>query len=241
MKLLSSRRTFCVHHTTMHKFTVSLHSKPNTTIHICSAPHLWQNAIAVTWGWNGYRNKSTENRLWRKNSLAAPVGTRTSNITITCPALYHWALHVSLINLGYCAVTAFCVGDATLYVMDLLSLVGSVPTSTFYVMDLLSFGVSAYLYTLCDGPAVIWGQCLPLHSMLWTCCHLGSLYCYTLCWTCCHLVSLYFYTTCWTCCHLRSVYCYTPCWLCWHLGSLCCYTPCWTCCHLGSVYCYTQC
>ena len=29
MKLLSSQRTFCVHHTTMHKFTVSSHSKPH--------------------------------------------------------------------------------------------------------------------------------------------------------------------------------------------------------------------
>ena len=74
MKLLPPRRTLCVHHTTMHRFTVSLTSKPHIhKVHVCLAAtrhmHCWQNdwdvlrVTAVTRGWNGYRNKSQHRKL----------------------------------------------------------------------------------------------------------------------------------------------------------------------------------
>ena len=59
MKLLPSQRKFCVHHSTMHQFIVSLYLKPQR-MHVCLVltrhQHLWQNdcnllcAIAVTCG-----------------------------------------------------------------------------------------------------------------------------------------------------------------------------------------------
>ena len=96
---------------------------------------------------------------------------------------------------GYCADTAFRVGDATLCVMDLLSFGVSVLLHS--VLWICSHLGSVYCYTLCYGPAVILGQCtvtlcvmdllsfgvsVLLHSVLWTCCHSGSVYCYTLCY-----------------------------------------------------------
>ena len=68
MKLLPSRCTFCVHHTTMHQFTVSLHLKPcmlGACVFSCNLPL----ALLAEWvgsfmcycgnvGWNGYWNRS---------------------------------------------------------------------------------------------------------------------------------------------------------------------------------------
>ena len=65
VKLLPSRRTFCVHHTTMHQFTASLVGSRIRRVHVrltvtCHLP-FWQNdrdlfrATAGTPGWNGYR------------------------------------------------------------------------------------------------------------------------------------------------------------------------------------------
>ena len=84
VKLLPSRRKFCVHHSTMHQFTVSFHSKPRrrgeyflaATCHL----HFWRNdqdllrATAVTRGWNGYRNKSTESWPWRRKFSCRSCG-----------------------------------------------------------------------------------------------------------------------------------------------------------------------
>ena len=57
---------------------------------------LWQNdrdllrAIAVTRGWNGYRNKSAQKLdPGEGNSPAVPAGTRTRDLSITSPSLYH--------------------------------------------------------------------------------------------------------------------------------------------------------
>ena len=91
--MLPSRRKFCVHHSTMHQFTVSLHSKPHR-VYVCLAVtchlHFWQNdrdllrAIAVTQGWNGYRNKSQHMRclltfLLRSSSLRSSSRLRCSS------------------------------------------------------------------------------------------------------------------------------------------------------------------
>ena len=47
IKLLPSRRTLCVPHTTMHQFTMSLHSSHIYRVHVCLAVtchlHCWQN------------------------------------------------------------------------------------------------------------------------------------------------------------------------------------------------------
>ena len=64
VKLLPSRRKFCVHHTTMHQFTVSRHAKVHACLAVTCHLHFWQNdrdllrATAVTREWKGYRNKS---------------------------------------------------------------------------------------------------------------------------------------------------------------------------------------
>ena len=42
---------------------------------------------------------STESWPWRRSSLAAPAGTRTSDFSITSPAVYHWAILPALISL----------------------------------------------------------------------------------------------------------------------------------------------
>ena len=56
--------------------------------------HFWQNdwdllcATAVTWGWNGYRNKSAQKVDPREeNSPTAPAGIRTRDLSITSPVL----------------------------------------------------------------------------------------------------------------------------------------------------------
>ena len=70
VKPLPSRGTFCVHHTVMHQFTVSLYSKAQTQgvcVFSCNLSlHFWQNdrdsllTNAVTRGWNGFRNESVQ-------------------------------------------------------------------------------------------------------------------------------------------------------------------------------------
>ena len=46
-------------------------------------------AAAVTLGWNGYKNKSQHKQIdpREENYPAAPVGTRTRDLSITSPAL----------------------------------------------------------------------------------------------------------------------------------------------------------
>ena len=74
MKLLLSRHPFCVHHTAMLRFTVSLYSEPHSyRLHVCLAVtcqlHLRQNdwvllhATARTYGWSRYQNKSQHRKL----------------------------------------------------------------------------------------------------------------------------------------------------------------------------------
>ena len=68
-----------------------VHACLTTTCHM----HVWQNecdvlrATAVTWGWNGYQNKSRHKKLTQEeeNSPATPAGTWTRDLSITSPAL----------------------------------------------------------------------------------------------------------------------------------------------------------
>ena len=70
LKVLPSRRTFCVHHTTIRQFTVSLYSTPYTqgACEFRCNLSFWQNdrdilrATAVIRAWNVYRNKSQHGR-----------------------------------------------------------------------------------------------------------------------------------------------------------------------------------
>ena len=84
VKQLPSRRWFCVHHSTMHQFKVSLHSKPHILrVHVCLAVtwHLnfWQNdwnllrTAAVTRGCNGHRNACwTRRKLNTEKKILPP-------------------------------------------------------------------------------------------------------------------------------------------------------------------------
>ena len=75
----------CVHHTTMHQFTVSFHSKPyirrlNVHLVVTCHRHFWQNdrdllpAAAVTREWNGDRNKRAQKvDPGEENSPAVPT------------------------------------------------------------------------------------------------------------------------------------------------------------------------
>ena len=70
-------------------------------VHVCLAvtcrQTFWQNdrvilcATAVTIRWVKYRNKSQHQKidLGEENSPAAPVGTRTRDLSIRSPGLYH--------------------------------------------------------------------------------------------------------------------------------------------------------
>ena len=98
VKLLPSRRKFCVHHTTMHRFTVSLYSKPHTRMHECLGVachlHFWQNDRDVLRRRSiEYRNKSTQKGdPGEENSPAVPAGTRNRDLSIRSPSLYHRAI-----------------------------------------------------------------------------------------------------------------------------------------------------
>ena len=63
MKLLPSRRTSCIHHSTTHEFTVSLHAEPHTYRF---------RATAASRRWNGYRNKSQHRKLTTEKEILPP-------------------------------------------------------------------------------------------------------------------------------------------------------------------------
>ena len=92
-----SWRKFCVHHLTMHQFTVSLHSKPHGYVCLAVTCHLhfWQNdwdllcATTVNRGWNRYWNESTQKiDPWR--TLLLGFEPRTFRSRVWC--CNHWAI-----------------------------------------------------------------------------------------------------------------------------------------------------
>ena len=82
MKLLPSRREFCVHHTTVHHVT-SCKATYDGKVYACSAAtcplHFWQNdrdflrATAVTREWNGYRNKIQHRKSTLEKKILLPL------------------------------------------------------------------------------------------------------------------------------------------------------------------------
>ena len=81
----------CCHLSTSSEYTIQLCTSlrchficsRNCRMHVCSAVtcqlHFWQNdwdllcATAVTWGWNGYRNKSQHKKLTQKKNILPPL------------------------------------------------------------------------------------------------------------------------------------------------------------------------
>ena len=85
LKLLPSRRMFCVHIKTMHQFTVHIIRSHILRMHVWLAVtcylHYWQNGLGllratiVTRGWNAYRNKSQHRKLTQENKILPPLLT----------------------------------------------------------------------------------------------------------------------------------------------------------------------
>ena len=78
LKLLPSRRMFCVHHTAVHQCTVSLPIL--SYVSSCNLPPAllteWQyflHTAAVTRRWNGYRNKSQHRKLTPEKKILPPL------------------------------------------------------------------------------------------------------------------------------------------------------------------------
>ena len=102
VKLPPSRRTFCVHHTTTHQFTMSLHSKPHECTFICNLPPAlleeWPGSFTGYCGNTGERN-DTEIRVdtdsWHcrrqfsghlcRDSNPRPFGHESSAVPLSYP------------------------------------------------------------------------------------------------------------------------------------------------------------
>ena len=71
----------CVHHSTIHQFTVSLYSIYRAYVYLAITCHLhfWQNdqglsrATAVTWGWNRYWSDSQHRKLTLETKILPPL------------------------------------------------------------------------------------------------------------------------------------------------------------------------
>ena len=62
-------------------------------LHFCQNEQGLLRATAVTWGWNGHWIRvSTESSLWRRKFSRCSAGIRISNLSITSPALYQFAI-----------------------------------------------------------------------------------------------------------------------------------------------------
>ena len=73
--------TFCVHHTTMHHATSckATYVRCMCILAVTCHLHFWQNdqgllcAAVVTWGWNGYWNKSQHRKLTLEKKILPPL------------------------------------------------------------------------------------------------------------------------------------------------------------------------
>ena len=116
MKLLLSQCRFCVHHATMHQFTVSFIWSHVCRMHVCLALtchlHFWQNdrdllhATEVTQG--GTDTEITVSS-GEENPPAFPAGTWTRDLLIMSPSLYHWAIPAP--QFEYLTVVCYIITD----------------------------------------------------------------------------------------------------------------------------------
>ena len=112
MKLLPSRRKLCVHHTTVHQFTVSPHSKIGR-VRMCLAVtchlHSWQNgldllrATATTRVWGGSWNKSQHRKLTLKRKIRPPLprGPEPGTFRSRLRRSNHWPIPAPLTLIGW--------------------------------------------------------------------------------------------------------------------------------------------
>ena len=99
MKLLPSRRKFCVHHTTWH-FMQSHIGKVYACLAVTCHLHFWQNdrdplrATAVTRGWNGCWNKSWHRKLTLEKTILLPLlqGFKPVTFQSRVRRSDHWAI-----------------------------------------------------------------------------------------------------------------------------------------------------
>ena len=101
IKLQLSRCTFCVHHTTVHHVTSCKATYIRcmglaVTCHL----HFWQNdwdllrATSVTWGWNGYQNKSQHRKSTMEKKILPLLlqGFKPATFQSQVQCSNHWAV-----------------------------------------------------------------------------------------------------------------------------------------------------
>ena len=98
----SSQPIFCVHHTTMQWFTVSLYLKPHTwgacvlncnppSALLAERPQYFTHTVE-RWGWNGHWNKSQQRKLTLEKKNLLLLLLEMCNLSIMNPALYQWTI-----------------------------------------------------------------------------------------------------------------------------------------------------
>ena len=126
IKLLPSQHTFCVHHTTMHQFTMPPYSKPHTygaSVFSCDLPPVLLAGClgsfgrmtgifyVLLWGVEWILSQKWAQKVdpQEEDSHTTPVSTQTCYLLIMSPVLYHWAIHtpqsinyMCTQNLPYC-------------------------------------------------------------------------------------------------------------------------------------------
>ena len=124
MKLLPSRHKFCVHHTTM-----SLMQSHILKVCACLAVtchlHFGQNdrdllrATAVTWGWNGYWNKSQRRKLTLEKKILPPLlqGFEPLTFQSWVRRSNHWAIPPP--NTAQCTCAAYIIFDHCSLILNL--------------------------------------------------------------------------------------------------------------------------
>ena len=104
MKLLPSRRVLCTpyNHAPCH-FMQSHIRKVYACLAVTCYLHFWHNdqgllcATAVTWGWNGYRNKSQHRKLTLEKKIFPPLlqGFEPATFRSRVRRSNHWAIPAS--------------------------------------------------------------------------------------------------------------------------------------------------
>ena len=101
MKLLPSQRILCTpyNHASCH-FMQSHIRKVHACLAVTCYLHFWQNdwdllrATAVTWGWNGYQNKSQHRKLTLEKKILPPLlqGFKLTTFQSRVRRSNHWAI-----------------------------------------------------------------------------------------------------------------------------------------------------
>ena len=141
-----SQCRFCVHHATMHQFTVSFIWSCICKIHVCLALtchlHFWQNDWDLLHATEVTRSGTdTEIRVSSReeNPPAFPAGTRTRDLLIMSLSLYHWAIPAP--QFEYWTVVCYIITDTC------PTLVSSICNSHAVGCEWLCTHTYIYIYT----------------------------------------------------------------------------------------------